>query len=208
VDQIDPKEERLNVITHALGAILAGIGFVLLLVKNSNKTEYATLAVVLFGLSAVILFTSSTLYHAASGAMIRRKWRIMDHVSIYLLIAGTYSPMALISLEQGNGWLIFGIVWTIAMIGAILKLFFTGRFGKISLALYLAMGWLVVFDFKNLKEGLSAAGLELIFLGGAFYTLGAVFYAIKKIPYNHAIWHVFVLAGWASHWAAIYFEVV
>lgn len=193
------NEERLNTASHAIGAVLGVVGLFVLLYFNTNKTEFALFSLVIYGLSIIVLYAASTLYHAATTKALKEKYRILDHSSIYVLIAGTYTPVALITLESGNGWLIFWVVWGIALLGIILKLFFTGRFEAISLLLYLAMGWLIVLDYSSLVASVSPFALNLLMLGGAFYTFGIVFYAIHKIPYNHFIWHLFVLAGSISH---------
>ena len=201
-------EEDLNAISHGLGIILGVFGLFFLLAQNTQKTTYATLSILIYSLCFIILFTASTLYHSVSNFNLKKNFRVIDHISIYLLIAGTYTPVALINLEAGNGWLIFYIVWAFALIGTILKIFFTGKFGVISLLLYLAMGWLIVLDFQNLLDNTSTLGTQLLFLGGAFYTLGIIFYTWKRIPYNHFIWHLFVLGGAISHWLFIFYDVV
>lgn len=201
-------EEELNAISHGLGIILGVFGLFFLLAQNTQKTTYATLSILIYSLCFIVLFTASTLYHSVSNFNLKKKFRVIDHISIYLLIAGTYTPVALINLEAGNGWLIFYIVWAFALIGTILKIFFTGKFEVISLLLYLAMGWLIVLDFQNLLDNTSTLGTQLLFLGGAFYTLGIIFYAWKRIPYNHFIWHLFVLGGAISHWLFIFYDVV
>lgn len=201
-------EERLNTISHGLGVVLGIIGFVLLLNANSHKSDHATFGIMVYGACFIILFTASTLYHSVRKNNLKSKFRVLDHISIYLLIAGTYTPVSLITLEQGNGWMIFYIVWTIAAFGTVLKLFFTGKFEAISLILYLAMGWLIVLDFSNLINSTSTIGLLLLLAGGAFYTVGIIFYAWKRIPYNHFIWHLFVLGGAICHWLFIYGHVV
>ncbi|MEP0213739.1 MAG: hemolysin III family protein [Cellulophaga sp.] len=193
------NEERLNTASHAIGVVLGVVGLFVLLYFNTNKTTFALFSLVVYGASIIVLYTASTLYHAATTKTLKEKYRILDHSSIYVLIAGTYTPVALITLESGNGWLIFWVVWGIALLGIILKLFFTGRFEAISLLLYLAMGWLIVLDYSSLVASVSPFALNLLMLGGAFYTFGIVFYAIHKIPYNHFIWHLFVLAGSISH---------
>jgi hemolysin III len=210
MDQISKykKEELLNTISHALGIILGIIGCYFLLDKNSNKSEYAILGIGIYSFSIILLYSASTLYHAIAIPKLKQKFRILDHISIYFLIAGTYSPVALIALINGNGWLLFAVVWIIALIGAVLKLFFTGRFEAVSLLLYLIMGWLIVFDYQHLVDSTSSLGIILLMLGGGFYTVGILFYAIKKIPYNHFIWHLFVLGGSISHWFFIYLDVV
>ncbi|MGF1558698.1 MAG: hemolysin III family protein [Flavobacteriaceae bacterium] len=133
---------------------------------------------------------------------------MLDHICIYLLIAGTYTPIALITLINGKGWTIFYSVWAIAGLGAILKLFFTGKFEYVSLLLYLVMGWLIVVDFDNVVDYVSPLGVNLLFAGGAFYTFGIIFYAIERIRYNHFIWHIFVLGGALCHWAMIYLTII
>jgi hemolysin III len=154
------------------------------------------------------LFTASTLYHRVNDPKLKNKLRILDHISIYFLIAGTYTPISLIMLEKGNGWPMFYTVWGIAAVGTLMKLFYTGKYEFISLLLYLIMGWLIVLDLDNLLSHTTAAGLGTLFLGGAFYTTGILFYAIERIPYNHFIWHLFVLGGAISHWCFIYIDVV
>ncbi|MEM7381310.1 MAG: hemolysin III family protein [Bacteroidota bacterium] len=201
-------EETLNAVSHGFGAILGLLGFIILLKSNTYRTEYATFAIITYSLSLILLFIASAWYHSIAEPSLKKKLRILDHISIYYLIAGTYTPVSLITLESGNGWTIFYVVWGMALVGTLLKLFFTGRFEVFSLLLYLFMGWMIVFDFKNLTNQLSEEGLWLMGLGGAFYTLGILFYAIRKIPYNHLIWHIFVLGGAISHWFMIYLHVI
>ncbi len=181
---------------------------VLLIVFNTNKTHCRLFSVIVYGISIIILFTASTLYHAVKKEQLKHYFRIVDHISIYLLIAGTYTPVLLILLTQSLGWVLFWAVWGIAAFGVILKLFFTGRFEVFSTLLYLVMGWLIVFDFSNLSKALSEEGIWLLFAGGAAYTGGIVFYVIEKIPYNHVIWHVFVLAGAICHFFMIFLYVI
>ena len=202
------KEEKLNAISHAIGVVLGVVGLYLLLESNTGKSPYSRWGIIIYSISIIALYTASTLYHSVSNFELKKKLRILDHISIYILIAGTYTPVALITLVNGNGWLIFYTVWGIAILGSIFKLFYTGKYEYVSLLLYLVMGWLIVFDFQNLLEQSSSMGINLLFLGGAFYTLGIVFYAVRSIPYNHLIWHFFVLGGSISHWAFIYNDVV
>jgi hemolysin III len=196
-------EEQLNTITHAIGAFLGAIGLVFLLVKNSHKTIYSDVSILIYGLSVVVLFSASALYHWVEKADLKHKFRILDHISIYLLIAGTYTPVLLINLLESKGVLLLIVVWTIALLGLLMKLFFTGRFEIFSTLLYLLMGWLIVLDFNNLKAVTDYAGILWLFAGGFFYTVGILFYVIEKIPFNHVIWHLFVLAGVASHYIMI-----
>jgi hemolysin III len=201
-------EERLNSITHALGAISGIIGLIALLLNNTNTSEYSTVSLIVYGFSIIILFTASTLYHFVENERLKHRFRILDHVSIYLLIAGTYTPVLVISLMHSHGFLLLLLVWTIALLGTIMKLFFTGKFEKLSTLLYLAMGWLIVFDFAALKSVMDYNGILLLFAGGFFYTVGIIFYAVEKLPYNHVIWHFFVLAGAISHFFMIYLFVI
>jgi hemolysin III len=154
------------------------------------------------------LFSASTLYHAIRNESKKHIFRIIDHISIYLLIAGSYTPVTLLTLSESRGWLLFGLVWGIAALGLILKLFFTGRFEIFSILLYLVMGWLIVFDFSALVNNMATNSLLLLFIGGLFSTVGIVFYAIEKIPYNHVIWHLFVLGGAICHFFMIFFYVI
>jgi len=199
------KEERLNVITHALGLLLSGIGLPFLIVKSFNfEGFWKPASLIIYGISLVVLYAASTFYHAAKNPVLRRKLNIFDHAAIYVLIAGTYSPYTIILFENSLGWTVFGLTWTFALIGIVLKLFYTGRFDKLSTALYLLMGWQIMFVINPLMERFTTEGLQLLFAGGVFYTIGAVLYSIKKLPYNHAIFHVFVVLGSVCHFFSVY----
>lgn len=198
------KEEVLNTISHAFGIVFGLIGLVILLLKNQNETFLSTLSIWIYGLSFVALYSASTVYHSVSCENRKVKARKFDHISIYLLIAGTYSPICLITLEKTSGWLLFIVIWSIALAGFILKLFFTGKFEKLSLLLYLTMGWLAIFEYKQLFNLLLPKALFYLILGGVLYTIGVFFYASKRIPYSHFIWHLFVLGGSVSHFMMIY----
>lgn len=206
--QQTPFEERLNAISHGLGAILGIVALILLISFNSHKTEWSLFSVIVYGITIIILFTASTCYHAVQHEHHKHYFRILDHISIYLLIAGTYTPVTLIALENSYGWPMFWVVWGIAAFGLVLKIFFTGKFEVLSVLLYLAMGWLVVFDFKNLSESIGPNGVLWLFAGGLFYTLGIVFYAIERIPYNHVIWHLFVLGGAICHFFMVFLHII
>jgi len=201
-------EEQLNAISHGIGVLLGIAGLILLIIYNNEKTAWSLFSVIVYGISTIILFTASTLYHAMKGEKRKHYFRIVDHISIYILIAGTYTPVLLITLEQSLGWTLFWIVWGIAAFGVILKLFFTGRFEVFSTLLYLVMGWLIVFDFANLSEVIGSKGVLWLSAGGMFYTVGIIFYAFQRIPYNHVIWHMFVLAGAISHFFMIFLHVI
>lgn len=203
-----PFEERLNAWSHGLGAALGIAGLVLLIVFLKKEIPYALFSVIVYGISIIILFLASTFYHAVSGERRKHYFRIVDHISIYLLIAGTYTPILLIMLPDSLGWELFWTVWGIAAFGVVLKIFFTGKFELFSTLLYLVMGWLIVFDFSTLADRIATNGLLLLFAGGLFYTVGIIFYAIEKIPYNHVIWHFFVLGGAICHFFMVYFYVI
>ena len=202
------REELLNSISHAIGAFMGIAGLVLLIVFSTNKTDWSLFSVIVYGISIIVLFTASTLYHAVRGEKLKQYFRIVDHIGIYFLIAGTYTPVLLITLEQSLGWPLFWVVWGIAAFGVVLKLFFTGRFEIFSTLLYLAMGWLIIFDFSALTEAIGSNGVLWFFSGGLFYTIGILFYAIHRIPFNHVIWHLFVLAGAICHFFMILFYVI
>lgn len=202
------KEELLNALSHGLGAVLGVVGLILLIINVDTNKPWYLFSVIVYGFSIIILFTASSAYHAVTNYDLKQKFRIVDHISIYLLIAGTYTPVLLIALPNSLGWPLFYAVWGIAFFGVILKLFFTGRFEIFSTLLYLVMGWLVVFDFTTLSELVDPNGILWLFSGGLFYTVGIVFYAIHKIPYNHVIWHFFVLGGAICHFMMMYFHVI
>jgi len=197
-----PKEERLNIISHAIGIPLGVLALVLLMLKSDNSQE--VISSLFFGISLIALYSASTCYHSAKAPDKRQKLRIFDHAAIYMLIAGTYTPLCLLVLTGATGNILFGVVWSIAAFGILLKLFFTGRFKIFSTILYVLMGWIAVFVYRPLFEHLSLEGIQWILGGGFSYTLGAILYSIKKIPYNHAIFHFFVLLGSFSHFIAVY----
>ncbi|MGW9685840.1 PAQR family membrane homeostasis protein TrhA [Flagellimonas sp. 2504JD1-5] len=201
-------EEKWNAYSHALGIILSIIGFLVVFQKDLTGVPFLYGSIVVYSLSLILLFTASTIYHAVKNPKLKKKLRVLDHISIYYLIAGTYTPVCLTILSASKGWLLFYSVWGIALLGTLLKLFFTGKYEVFSLVLYGIMGWLVVIDYPFLSENITSKGMFFLALGGAFYTIGIVFYAIKKIPYNHLIWHFFVLGGAASHWLLIYTEIL
>lgn len=202
------QEENWNTLSHGLGVILSVVGLVLMLLKYDAAKDWALFSVLVYGVSLITLFLASTLYHANSSERKKHRYRIIDHISIYLLIAGTYTPVLLLALSNSKGWMLFWIVWSIAAFGVILKLFFTGRFEVFSTLLYLIMGWLIVFDFSNLSSFLGPQGILWLFAGGLFYTVGIVFYILQKLPFNHVIWHFFVLGGALSHFVMVYHYVL
>jgi hemolysin III len=199
-------EEKLNIWSHAFGLLLSSIAFPFLVIKAlSFDGFWKPTSFIIYGFSLMLLYAASTFYHAATAPKRRRKLNIVDHAAIYVLIAGSYTPFILVGLDSVLGNYMFVFVWLFALVGVILKLFFTGRFNKLSTAMYLLMGWQVVFFINPLIESLSAFSLNYLFIGGVFYSIGAVLYLIKKLPYNHAIFHLFVLLGSFSHFLAICF---
>ncbi|QED37330.1 hemolysin III family protein [Antarcticibacterium arcticum] len=204
-----PLEEKLNVISHGFGFALSILGLLLLVFKANEYGELKHLvSFSIFGASLILLYAASTFYHSAKSPRLRYRLNILDHASIYVLIAGTYTPYALVTLHGVVGWSIFGVVWTLAVIGVILKLFYTGRYNLFSTAMYVLMGWIIVFAIKPLYDSLDPMGLTWLFIGGISYTLGAVFFILDKIKYNHAIFHLFVLMGSFSHFISIYYYVL
>jgi hemolysin III len=156
----------------------------------------------------ILLYAASTFYHSATNRSLRYKLNILDHASIYVLIAGSYTPFALVTLEGWVGWTIFGVVWGIAFTGIILKLFFTGKYQTLSTIMYVLMGWIIVFAIKPLYDNLSSEGLWWLLAGGISYTIGAVLFSFDKVRFNHAIFHIFVLFGTFCHYLSIYFYVL
>ena len=201
-------EEKLNAWSHGLGVGLGIAALVLMLLGVDQTNPYGLFSVIVYGLSIILLFLASTCYHAITSSKRKHYFRIADHIGIYLLIAGTYTPVLLIAIPHGLGWTLFWIVWGIAAFGLILKLFFTGRFERFSTFLYLAMGWLAVIPYAELTTALDAKALALLIGGGVAYTVGVLFYAIEKIPYNHFIWHLFVLGGASCHFFMVYLYVI
>lgn len=200
-----PLEEKINIATHAVGLVLSVIGLVILMVQAFQLGSLIhLLAYLVYGTSMVVLFTASTVYHFAKVDKIRSRLRIFDHAAIYVLIAGTYTPFMLLVMPGTLGYAILAAAWTMAISGIILKIFYTGHFNVLSTSLYVLMGWAIVFAIKPLSAQLPEQGLMWLMVGGIAYTIGALLYAIKKIPYNHAIFHVFVLLGAGSHFICIY----
>jgi len=208
IKSYSPLEEKINIYSHALGFIVSLIGFIVLIRITFLFGELKHLfSFSIFGLSMPILFAASTLYHRATNPIKRARLRIFDHASIYVLIAGTYTPFCLVTLPEKTGLIVFAVVWVFALLGISIKLFFTGRFSVFSTLMYLFMGWMMVFIIKPLYQNLPIEGLYWLFSGGLAYTLGAILYSIKRIPYNHAIFHILVLIGCFCHFMGIYLYV-
>ena len=202
------EEEFWNTLTHFIGFVLSVIGLPVLLFYNQNLTDFSLESILFFEFGMICLYAASTLYHYTTDIKLKSKLRIFDHVSIFYLIAGSYAPICLITLYNGNGIKIFTAVLAIALIGTVFKIFFTGKFDKLSLVLYLAMGWVVILDFENVFNALEFNGLVLLVLSGLLYSFGTVFYSLEKMKYSHAIWHLFVLGGSASHYFLVLIYII
>jgi len=196
-------------VSHALGLALSVIGLALLVVKAASLgTPLHVVSFAIFGASLVILYAASTIYHSTDDPTRRTKLRTVDHAAIYILIAGSYTPFTLVALSGTVGWTLFGVSWGMAVTGIVLKIFYTGRFNILSTSMYVFMGWVIVFAIKPLMAALPEEGIFWLFAGGIAYTVGAVSYSIKKIPFGHALFHFFVLAGSACHFVAVYWYIL
>lgn len=203
------RQEIANSLTHGLGIALSVAGLAVLVVLASlHATVWHVVSFSIYGASLILLYTSSTLYHSFRSPRLKRIFRILDHSSIYLLIAGSYTPFVLVNLRGGWGWSLFGVIWALSLVGIFVKAFHTGRFKGVSTAVYLLMGWLVVIAIKPLMNSMPAGGIAWLLAGGLAYTGGAALYMLKRIPYHHAIWHLFVLAGSICQYFAVLLYVL
>jgi hemolysin III len=202
-------EELFNSITHGAGVLLSIAALVLLIVFSSiyGNTGHVV-SCTIFGITLILLYTASTLYHSFQKPKIKNILKIVDHSCIYLLIAGTYTPFLMVTLRGVLGWTMFAVIWLLAIVGVVFKIFFVHRFKIISTIAYLFMGWIVIFAIKPLVDTMPAGGLAWLFAGGLAYSLGVIFYVWKTLPFNHAIWHMFVLAGSTCHFFAVLFYVL
>jgi len=209
VEKFSIREEIANAVIHGIGALLSIVALVLLVVFSAiNKQPWSIFSSIIYGSSLIILYSASTLYHSFQNKKVKELFEIFDHSAIYILIAGTYTPFALITLNGRLGWILFSVVWILAAIGILFKIFFVKKFMILSTLLYIAMGWLVVFAMGPLVENLDFWGLFWLVIGGVLYTLGTIFYIWRKIPYHHAIWHLIVLAGSICHFFSVFFYVI
>ena len=204
------REEIWSSLIHGIGIALSLAGLIVLVtLAAQNGNVWVVVSTAIFGVSMVVLYTASTLYHAIPNPEIKLKLKKFDHISIYYLIAGTYTPFMLVNMRGSVGWTVFGIIWGLALIGTVLKLCTQGSGNKPwSIGLYLLMGWLVVFASKQLAARLPDIGLTFLVLGGLFYTLGIFFYVWKSRQYTHAVWHFFVLSGTVMHFFAVLYSCV
>jgi hemolysin III len=202
-------EEIFNSATHGFALALSAVGMVILVILAARYgSAWHIVSCAIYGTSLLLLYTTSTLYHASRRPKARKVLRALDHASIYVLIAGTYTPFVLVNLRGGWGWTLFGLVWGLALGGIVFKAFFAGRFNVISLAVYLGMGWLVAIAIHPLVRAVPDLGLLFLLLGGLAYSLGTIFYATDAKPFRHLVWHCFVLAGSVFHYFAIMVSVL
>lgn len=202
-------EEFLNSAFHAIGAMLGVVALVLLVIMSAKQgSAIKVVGSAIFGTSLILMYSASTLYHAVQHPRSKHILKIIDHSSIYLLIAGTYTPIVLVVLAGDWGWSLFGVIWAFALIGLVFKLFATGKFEVISTVAYVCMGWLAIIAIKPLYEALSGAGFAWLLAGGLFYTLGVAFYMWDRLRFGHAIWHLFVLGGSICHFFLIFWYVI
>ena len=201
-----PKtEELLNVITHGLGFLLSIAALVLLVVFASLQGDvWHIVSFSIYGFSLVVLYLASTLFHSARNPKLRKRLNIFDHSAIYVLIAGTYTPFLLVTLRGPWGWSLLGVIWGLAIAGVVFKLFFTGKYDVMSAIVYVLMGWIIIIAIKPMNENLPTEGLYWLIGGGVSYMIGAGFYLLNKMPYNHAIFHIWVLLGSFAHFIAVF----
>ena len=202
------KEELWNGFSHFIGLILSIIGAPVLFYYDQHITLLSTWSIIFYVFGLILVYLSSSLYHFTTNPILKEKFRIFDHISIYYLIAGSYAPVCLITLYDGQGLFVFLTVTALALFGTVFKIFLTGRFESLFLLLYLVMGWLIVIEFNNILLYIDLYGIYLMVLGGVCYTLGVVFYSLDKLKYSHTIWHLFVLMGSISHYFMILFYVI
>jgi hemolysin III len=208
INPYDPREEYINALSHALGAVLAGIASVFMLIKGSNLPWGQFIGICVYAFSMILLFSSSAIYHFSNDIIKRAWYKKLDHTAIYYLIAGTYTPFLSIAIPTPKAHYLLIALWVIAAIGTLFKLVLIHRFQKASLIAYLLMGWLAVLVMDDMQRYLSTEALTYLIVGGLAYTIGALFYALKHVKYTHAIWHIFVLIGAGSHFLAIYLYVL
>ncbi len=209
VKQYTLGEEIFNAVSHGAGGLLAIGGTVVLIVFTAIYADaWAVVSSAIYGASLIMLYTMSTLYHAITNEKAKKFFRVMDHNTIFFLIAGTYTPVTLAVLRGATGWILFGIVWGAAIVGIVLNSIDLERFRKPSIVCYILMGWVVIFAINPMLAAMPALSSVFLFLGGGFYTVGVIFYAIKKVKYFHSIWHLFVVAGSVFHYFAIFNALV
>ncbi len=202
-------EDLANAISHGIGACLSVAALVLCVVQAARHgTAAGVVGASIYGATLIVLYTMSTLYHAITNQSARKVLRVFDHVSIYLLIAGTYTPITLVTIRGAMGWVIFGVVWGMAVLGIVLNSVSIEKFKKFSIVSYIMIGWAVVIGMRQVIENMPKNGLVFLVIGGVLYTVGIIFYALKKVKYMHSVWHLFVLAGSIMHFFCVYLYVL
>ncbi len=202
-------EEFVNVLSHGVGLLLSIAALTLMVVFASlDGNAWHIVGAAIFGASLVVLYLASTLFHGVRKPDVRKWLNVLDHAAIYILIAGTYTPFLLVTLNGAWGWSLFGVIWGLAIAGVVFKIFFTGRFNAVSTIVYILMGWLIVIAIVPLFENLPTAGLIWLVAGGISYSVGAVFFMFDRLPFNHAIFHFFVLGGSVCHFFAVFLYVI
>ncbi len=207
--QYSNTEEILNVITHGLGFLLSIAALVILIVYASLRgNAWHIVSFTIYGISLATLYLASTLFHMTRKQTLRNKLNIFDHVAIYFLIAGTYTPFLLVTIRGPWGWSLFGVIWGLAILGLLFKIFFIGKYDYLSAFIYVLMGWLIIIAIKPMNANLPPVAMWWLLGGGIAYTIGVVFYLVNKIPYNHAIFHIWVLLGSFAHFFTVFFYVL
>jgi hemolysin III len=203
------KEEIAHSVSHGIGALLSVLALVIMIIYSSQYGDaWHVVSSSIYGATLVMLYSSSTLYHAVTLPDLKKILQKLDHAAIFLLIAGTYTPFTLVNLRGGWGWTLFAMVWSIAIAGMIMELIVQKRYQRVSLGLYLGLGWLVMIAIEPMIANVATGGLILLLIGGLFYSLGVIFYVWETLLYHHAIWHLFVLAGSACHFFAVFLYVI
>ena len=202
------NEELWNVLTHFFGLVMSIIGIPFLFYFDNNITVLSTISVILFSFGLLLVYSSSSIYHFVKSTKLKKRLQVLDHISIYYLILGSYAPVCLVTLYDYSGISIFIVVLTLTVTGTLKKLFYTGKYELISLSLYLTMGWLIIFDINSLFNLIDFNAKLLIILGGVSYTFGTIFYAFDKIKYFHSIWHLFVLLGSVLHYFVVLLYII
>lgn len=206
--QLSNGEEIVNAITHGIGSLLSIVALiVLIIVAQKHGDIWHLVSFSIYGSTLILLYLSSTLYHSFSSPQIKNLFARFDHISIFLLIAGTYTPILLTSMRGVWGWTLFCIIWGLALVGAIIRSIYLHRFRKLMVAVYLMMGWMFVLAGRQIYLSLPSTSITFLVLGGLAYSVGVIFYMWRKLPYAHGIWHLFVLAGSVLHFFAIYFSI-
>jgi len=202
------EEEFWNTLTHFIGLLLSLGGLPVLFYYDQSQTALSSYSILFFGFGLILLYAASTVYHFTSNFKLKGKFRVLDHISVFYLIAGSYAPVCLITLYEGKGVSLFLAIIIITLLGTAFKVFYTGKFEKLSLLIYLAMGWLIILDFNTVLTLIEFKGILLMIFGGLLYSIGTIFYSLQKLKYAHAIWHVFVLGGSTSHYFLVLFYVI